>query len=184
MSTEHLQKDYSACEKVLFMTPQIILSKQFQLLKKICVIFPTVFDHQMSELFFWKEKMLETIVYLLLFSRVWLFCDPMGRSPLCSSVHGIFPVRTLEWVDILFSRGPSRPRDWTSIYCTDRQILYHWATKELHAGNRGNLLKSISLLIEDSSFYQSLRVILCNWWDLLIHSLNSYLLRMFCQEIH
>ena len=70
MSTEHLQKDYSACEKVLFMTPQIILSKQFQLLKKICVIFPTVFDHQMSELLFWKEKMLETIVYLLLFSRV------------------------------------------------------------------------------------------------------------------
>ena len=122
---------------------------------------------------------------VLLFSRVWLFCFPMGCSPLGSSVRGIFQARTLEWVAIPSFRGPSRHRDQASVYCTDRQILYHWAIKELHAGKRGNLLKSISLVTEeDSSFYQSQRVILCNWWDLLIHSLNSYLLRMFCQEIH
>ena len=28
-----------------------------------------------------------------------------------SSVRGIFQARILEWVAILFSRGPSRPRD-------------------------------------------------------------------------
>ena len=130
MSTEHLQKDYSACEKVLFMTPQIILSKQFQLLKKICVIFPTVFDHQMSELFFWKEKMLETIVYLLLFSRVWLFCDPTYCGLPGSSVHGIFQARILEWVANPFSRGifPTQSSNPCLLHC--RRILYHWATWE------------------------------------------------------
>ena len=37
-------------------------------------------------------------------------CDPMDCSPLGSSVHGILQARTLEWVAISFSRGPSRPR--------------------------------------------------------------------------
>ena len=31
-------------------------------------------------------------------------CDPMGRSPLGSSVHGIVQARILEWVAISFSR--------------------------------------------------------------------------------
>ena len=30
-----------------------------------------------------------------------------------SSVHGILQARTLEWVDIPFSRGSSQPRDQT-----------------------------------------------------------------------
>ena len=48
-----------------------------------------------------------------------------------SSVHGILQARTLEWVAIPFSRGSSRPRDWTCISCIGRQILYHWATREV-----------------------------------------------------
>ena len=32
-----------------------------------------------------------------------------------SSVHGIFQARILEWVP--FSRGSSRPRDWTQVSC-------------------------------------------------------------------
>ena len=32
-----------------------------------------------------------------------------------SSVHGIFQARLLQWVVISFSRGSSRPRDWTSV---------------------------------------------------------------------
>ena len=32
-----------------------------------------------------------------------------------SSVHGIFQARVLEWVAISFSRGSSRPRDWTRV---------------------------------------------------------------------
>ena len=46
-------------------------------------------------------------------------------------VHGIFQARILQWVAILFSRGPSWPRDWTHVTCIpciDAQILYHWVT--------------------------------------------------------
>ena len=40
-------------------------------------------------------------------------CDPMDCSLPCSSVHGIFQARVLEWVTISLSRGSSRPRDRT-----------------------------------------------------------------------
>ena len=40
-------------------------------------------------------------------------CDPRDCSPLGSCVHGILQARILEWVAIPFSRGPSRPMDWT-----------------------------------------------------------------------
>ena len=61
-------------------------------------------------------------------------CNPMDCSPPASSVHGILQARTLEWVVISFSRGSSRPRDWTLIFCvscTGRQILNHPATWEV-----------------------------------------------------
>ena len=41
--------------------------------------------------------------------------DPMNCSPPGSSVHGILQARILEWVAISFSRGSSRPRDWTQV---------------------------------------------------------------------
>ena len=34
-------------------------------------------------------------------------CNPMDYKPPGSSVHGILPVRILEWVAIFFSRGSS-----------------------------------------------------------------------------
>ena len=37
-------------------------------------------------------------------------CEPMDCSPPGSSVHGILPARTLEWVAIPFFRGSSQPR--------------------------------------------------------------------------
>ena len=57
-------------------------------------------------------------------------CGPPG-----SSVHGILQARTLEGVAISFSRGSSWPRDRSDqidVSCIRRQILYHWATKEIH----------------------------------------------------
>ena len=45
-------------------------------------------------------------------------------------IHGISQARILEWVAISFSRGTSRPRDWTQASCIAgsllhcRQILY------------------------------------------------------------
>ena len=40
-------------------------------------------------------------------------CDPMDCSLPCSSVHGIFQARVLEWGAIAFSRGSSQPGDRT-----------------------------------------------------------------------
>ena len=37
-------------------------------------------------------------------------CDPMDCSLPTSSVYGILQARILEWIDIPFSRGSSRPR--------------------------------------------------------------------------
>ena len=69
----------------------------------------------------------------VMLSSLWLFCDRMDGSPPCSSVHGIFQARMLEWIAISYSRGSSQPRDWacvSCISCIGRQILYHWATWE------------------------------------------------------
>ena len=55
-------------------------------------------------------------------------CDPMDGSPPGSSVHGVLRARILEWVAIPFSRGSSRPRDWTRVSyvsCIGRWVLYH-----------------------------------------------------------
>ena len=41
----------------------------------------------------------------------------MDYSPPGSTLHGIFQGRTLEWVAMLFSRGPSQPRDRTHVSC-------------------------------------------------------------------
>ena len=62
-------------------------------------------------------------------------CDPVDCSPSGSSVHGILQARILEWVAISFSRGSSRPRNWTRISyvsCIGRWVLYRWATREAH----------------------------------------------------
>ena len=51
-------------------------------------------------------------VKVKLLSHVQLFATPWTDYGLpCSSVHGIFQARILEWVAISFSRRPSRPRD-------------------------------------------------------------------------
>ena len=51
----------------------------------------------------------------------------MGCSPPGSSVHGVSQARILEWVVISFSRGSSRPRDQTGIFCLAGEFF----TKEL-----------------------------------------------------
>ena len=47
-------------------------------------------------------------------------CPPLN-DPMDYTVHGILEVRILKWVAFPFSRGSSKPRDWTW-HC--RQILY------------------------------------------------------------
>ena len=57
------------------------------------------------------------------------FCNPMGCSPSCSSVHGILQARILGWVAVPSSMGSSWPRDRTWVFyvsCIGRWVLHHW----------------------------------------------------------
>ena len=56
-------------------------------------------------------------------------CDPMHCSLPGSSVHGILQARTLQWVDIPFSRGSSRLRDWTLVSCIASRFFTVWGTR-------------------------------------------------------
>ena len=71
-----------------------------------------------------KEKVLVTQLCLNL-------CDPMDCSSPNSFVHGILQARILEWVAIPFSRGSSRPRDWSQVSCTAGRFFIIWATREV-----------------------------------------------------
>ena len=67
-----------------------------------------------------------------------------------SSIHGILQARILECIAIFFSRGSSRPRDWTfvsCISCLGRQILYHWTTWETLPSVKSILILSFIVLI-------------------------------------
>ena len=65
----------------------------------------------------------------------------MNSSLPGSSVHEISQARLLEWIAISFSRGSSRPMDWTHISCIDRWVLYHWATREAHVQSKAYIFK-------------------------------------------
>ena len=54
----------------------------------------------------------------------------MDFSPPGFSVHGISQARILEWVAISFSRGSSRPRNWTQVSCIAGRFSTDWTTRE------------------------------------------------------
>ena len=64
-------------------------------------------------------------------SCVWL-CDPMDHSLQGSSVHGILPIRILEWVTMPSSKGSSWPRDHIQVYCIAGRFFTIQAIKEAH----------------------------------------------------
>ena len=45
-------------------------------------------------------------------------------------VHGILQARILEWVAFPFSRGSSKPRDQTQVFCITGGFFTSWATRE------------------------------------------------------
>ena len=55
---------------------------------------------------------------------------PKDCSPPGSPVHGILQTRILEWVSIPFSRGSSRPRDWTQVFHMIGRFFTIWASRE------------------------------------------------------
>ena len=59
-------------------------------------------------------------------------CDPMDYSLSGPSVHGISQARVLEWIDISFSSGSSRPRNQTRVSHTAGRCFTVWATRRPH----------------------------------------------------
>ena len=57
-------------------------------------------------------------------------CDPIDSSLPCSSIHGIFQARVLEWIAISFSRRPSWPGDRTRVSCILGRGFTVWATRK------------------------------------------------------
>ena len=79
------------------------------------------------------------------------FCDPVGYSPPVSSVHGIFQARTLEWVAISFSRGPSQQQVDNAI--SSSTVIYFYVSfltrvTSQNATNKGED-KALPSLIQD-----------------------------------
>ena len=77
---------------------------------------PFLFYFLINWFFFYKNLLFssgmnECSVTSVMSNSLW----PYGLSG--SSVHGILQARILEWVAISFSRGSSRPRDWTHVSC-------------------------------------------------------------------
>ena len=68
-------------------------------------------------------------------------CDPKDCSPPGSSIHGILQARILEWVPISFSRGSSRPRDWTRVSHTADRLFTIWATGKPYSLQTGRQRK-------------------------------------------
>ena len=52
-------------------------------------------------------------------------CDPMDCT-----VHGNLQARIPEWVAFPFSRGSSRPRNWTGISCIAGGFFTNWAIRQ------------------------------------------------------
>ena len=57
-------------------------------------------------------------------------CNPIHCSLPDFSIHGIFQARVLEWVAFSFSRGSSRPRDQTQVFCIVGRRFTLWVTRE------------------------------------------------------
>ena len=109
-------------------------------------------------------------------------CDPMGCSPLGSSVHGILQAKILEWIAMTFFRGSSRPRDQTCISyvsCIGRQVLYHlgspvcvcvcvcvcvWSVKVLVTQSCPTLCNPVDGSLPGCSVYGILQVVLIVGW--------------------
>ena len=67
----------------------------------------------------------------VLFAQVcWALFEPMDCDSPGHSAHGILQARILQCVAMPFSRGSSRLRDWTWVFCTASRFFTIWATME------------------------------------------------------
>ena len=66
-------------------------------------------------------------------------CYLMDCSPPCSSVHGVFQARILEWVAISFSRGSFLTQGWSPQFLH----LLHWQADPLPLTHQGSPMFSL-----------------------------------------
>ena len=87
-------------------------------------------------------------------SQVRLFATPWTGSLPGFSIHGILQARILEWIAISFSRGFSRPRDWTWVSCIAGRHFNLWTTRKAPQGTIGGSKNKIlkCRLSEDNYF--------------------------------
>ena len=80
-------------------------------------------------------------------------CGPMDYR-----VHGILQARIMKWVAFSFSRGSSKPRDWTQVSHIAGRFFTSWATREVMIRYYYSLLALIghSLLIRMKNFPEKL----------------------------
>ena len=97
-------------------------------------------------------------------------CGSMDSSPPGSPVHGVLQARRLEWVATSFSRGSSRPGEWTWVSCIAGRFFTVWATSVYWQPNdcwswctKGEELKEKSslLFIHGDLFSSSMTLLLC-----------------------
>ena len=91
----------------------------------------------------------KSIMPLCLIVRLRLtLCDPMDCSPPGSSVPGMLQARTLEWVAMPSSRGPSQPRDRTQVSRTAGRFFTVRATREAQEYRDGKPVSSPGDLLD------------------------------------
>ena len=90
-------------------------TSMYTFIKWICLRYPST--HR-RKLILYPPKVYRGVqVFLLVTQSCLTLCNPRDCSLLGSSVHGILQARTLEWIAIPFSRGSSRSKDQTWIFC-------------------------------------------------------------------
>ena len=99
---------------------------------------------------------------LFIYCHVQLLCNPKNCSPRGSSVLGISQARILERVAISFSRGSSRPRDWTHVSCIAGGFFFlplnHQRKKVLVPQSCPTVCNSMDCSHPGSSFHRILQV--------------------------
>ena len=77
-------------------------------------------------------------------------CNPMEYSPSTSSVHGVLQAGILKWVAIPFSKGSSRPRDWTWVSHIAGRFFTIWATREAPTYSKWGIFLNMDILIHEN----------------------------------
>ena len=104
-------------------------------------------------------------------------CDPMDCRPPGFFVYGILQARILQWVGISFSRGSSRLRDCTQVFCIAGRFFTIWTTREAHMVPLCPLPEEIFLNHKmDVEFYQKIFLHLLRWSKLKIKNTFNLLM--------